>query len=244
MDCLFEKEVMILPGVTDASAKLSYHGTFSMFMDVASEHAERLGIGTQLIRRGLFWLTVKTQIRFFKRPGLGKLVTLSTWPETPERMRCCRSYQLRQEDSVLISGKTEWAVVSTETGRLTPLEGVFPAELDFSRLSACPEPFARIGEKEFDETRTFEHVVRSTDVDLGGHMNNAAYVRAIMDTFSVEEQARLRVRRMDVLFRSPCFEGNRLLISKRGVENGMELRVVNGDKTAVLARMELDSAGA
>ena len=29
-------------------------------MDAASEHAERLGIGTQFHRNGLFWLTVKT----------------------------------------------------------------------------------------------------------------------------------------------------------------------------------------
>ena len=87
MDCLYEKELMILPSHTDPDAVLSRLGIFMLFMDIASEHAQRLGIGAQLYDRGLFWLTVKTMVRISARPRLGETVTLQTWPEPPGKAR-------------------------------------------------------------------------------------------------------------------------------------------------------------
>jgi len=239
MDSLFERELMIGPSVTDAAGKLSWQGAFVLFMDAASEHAERLGIGTDLLRRGLFWLTVKTQVRFGARPRLGELVTLATWPERPERMRCSRSYQLLRGGEILVSGKTEWAVMDRTTGRLVSLAEVFPPELEMDRPSACPGPFARIADGFEDAAPAREYVVRATDIDLGGHMNNAAYVRAVMDSFTAEELSRMHLASVDVAFRAPCYEGDRLRIEKRRTETGFDVRVSAAEKTAVLARLTL-----
>ena len=68
----------ITPSLCDFDGKLSIPDCFSVFQDIAADHAERLGVGADaMINRGLFWLTVKTKIRFLRRPAMPETVTVS-----------------------------------------------------------------------------------------------------------------------------------------------------------------------
>ncbi len=239
MTQLYEQELLVAPSIADARGKLSYHDTFSRFMDIASVHAQMLGCGLEaMARKGLFWLTVKTQIRFFERPSIMELVTARTWPEVPGKLRGNRSYQILRGDQLLIAGKTEWAVVHTKTGKLTLLDGVYPPSLSFDLPSACPEAYARIPDDFSANDEFARYTVCSTDIDVGGHMNNAAYVRAILGCFSLEMLRSLRIGRIDVVFRSPCYEGDELILQRRKTETGLDIRIERKGVTALLARIE------
>ena len=238
MELVSERPYTVCPSVADAGGRLSVHDAFGLFMDIASEHAEALGCGLYaMARRDLFWLTVKTQLCFYERPRIMDAVTLRTWPEAPGRVRALRSYQLLRGDEVLVEGKTEWAVVNTKTQQFTPMEEVYPAALVFDIPSACPGPFARIPDG--DDWESFaDYRVRSTDIDVGGHCNNAAYVRALLGSLSSEALKSLHIRQMDVVFRSPCYEGEAVTFHKRKTESGLDLRIAKEDgSTALLARI-------
>ena len=81
------------------------------------------------------------------------------------------------------------------------------------------------------------YTVRSTDIDLGGHMNNVAYVRAIAGAFSCDEWQKMDIRELEIAFRAPCYEGDTLVWQKRA-DDALSLRAAlpNG-KTIVLARI-------
>ena len=145
MDVVFMKEFPVLPSVCDAAGALSYPGAFECFMDIATQHADRLGVGLHDLQpRNLFWLTVKTKVVFLCRPRMGENTTLITWPEVPGRLRCMRSYEMRQGDKLLLCAKTEWAVVDTATQRMVPASEVFPNGDLFRRDTACTEAFTMI----------------------------------------------------------------------------------------------------
>lgn len=239
MDIIFEKEYCVLPSVCDASGALSYPGAFECFMDIASQHAEGLGFGFgDLTRRGLFWLTVKTKILFLRRPRLAESITLSTWPEKPGRIRCNRSYEMKQGEEQLLRGRTEWALIDIGTQRMVPSNTVFPDTMSFPERSACSEPFSLVPDS-FDNIEPYaQYVVRSVDIDLGGHMNNAAYLRAMFGTFSNAELAAMEIRAADALFRSPCFEGDELLWQRKETPAGFHIRVQCKEKTVFLASLE------
>ncbi len=133
MSEVYLKDIIIPASDCDAGGCLSYHDCFGMFMDVAAEHAEALGIGLRaMARRDLFWLTVKTQVRFYRRPAMLERCILRTWPELPGKMRGNRSYQLMSEDDeILVGGKTEWAVINTKTQELVPMQLVYPDTFSF-----------------------------------------------------------------------------------------------------------------
>ncbi|MBQ1878012.1 MAG: hypothetical protein II161_04265, partial [Erysipelotrichaceae bacterium] len=65
----FNKPLEITLSMTDSSGKLGHAEAFALFMDIAGQHAEMLGIGARaLLPRNLFWLTVRTRVIFEKRP--------------------------------------------------------------------------------------------------------------------------------------------------------------------------------
>ena len=129
---IYEQELLISPSISDSDGKLGYHNAFGVFMDIAAAHAQMLEIGLyDLAEKDLFWLTVKTQIRFFERPAMMELVTARTWPEPPGKLRGNRSYEIRREGKLLISGKTEWAVINTKTRQLSFMRDIYPSSLTF-----------------------------------------------------------------------------------------------------------------
>lgn len=235
----YEMTQEIGPSICDASGKLSYAEAFGLFMDIASIHAEKLGIGlTAMAQKDLFWLTVKTQVNFIKRPRMLQNVTIKTWPERPDKMRGNRSYALQCGEDTIMTGKTEWAVINTQTHKLVPLEGIYPEGLNFATPSACEDPFARIADH-FEGMEPYaEYRVRSTDIDVGGHMNNTAYVRAIMGSFSNAEWKAVHIHRIDVIFRASCYEGDLLQFYCKSAEGEKDIRIARGTETVLLARIQ------
>ena len=127
--------------------------------------------------------------------------------------------------------------MNTETNTIAPATDLFPAELDYCPGAAVSEPFARIPAR-FEGLEPFaEYTVRSTDIDLGGHMNNAAYPRALFGAFSTQELEALQARSIDLIFRSPCYEGEELTFYKKEGEGVTDLRIARGDETVMLARI-------
>ena len=236
MQQVFEQQTDISPSLADSQGLLSYPGAFALFQDLAASHAERLGIGLKaMTEKKFFWLTVRTKIVFLSRPALGETVTARTWPEKPGAVRCNRSYEISRGEDILIRGRTEWAILNIETRGITPSEGLFPA-LPFDRGPACTEPFARIPDR-FEGLEPFaEYQVRSTDIDVGGHMNNAAYLRALFGAFSSRELQDMTLRSVDAVFRAPCFEGETLSVYRKEQTDSLDLRVARGEETVLLAR--------
>lgn len=238
MQSYYEREMTILPSMCDATARLGVPNAFALFMDIATEHAEALGIGMNgLMKQGLFWLTVRTRIRFIERPRMTETVTARTWPETPERSRCNRDYALLRGGKRIVEGKTEWMIMNLKTNRLHPVDGVFPEGLELLEDRVIPEPFTHISEDFSGAKSLGTYTVRSTDIDLGGHTNNAAYVRAIAGAFSSKEWQALNPREMEVAFRSPCFEGETLEIQRRDSDEGVDVRLSRDERTIVVARI-------
>ena len=238
MEEIYQRERIIGPSVSDAAGLLGVPDAFGLCMDIAAMHAEALGVGFRaLAERDLFWLTVKTQLRFLRRPRMMETALLRTWPEAPGKARGDRSYALYCGGALCVCGKTEWAVLNTKTRHMTPMKEVFPADLRFTQPSACPAPYARIPD-DFGGTPAYaQYRVRSTDIDVGMHMNNTAYVRAIFGSLSTAERDALPAGRVDVSFRSPCYEGDLLQFQRRETEAGTDFRLSRDGETVLLARV-------
>lgn len=234
-------ELTILASQCDSTARLGIPQTFALCMDLAGEHADALGNGVRaMMDRGLFWVAVKTKLRFFRRPGLTESVTASTWPEPPGRMRGNRDYLLAAGGETLVAGKTEWTILDIRDGGLrSPREGIYDPALEFCAEECCPASYHRfLGA--FDAPPFAEYIVRSTDIDMGGHMNNAQYVRMLAGLFSAAEWNAMDPKEVEVHYRAQCYEGSTLLLQRRTAEDGaLELRAApEGGATVLLARIK------
>lgn len=220
----------IAPSQCDSSGRLGITNTFSLFMDIATEHADILGIGLKdLAPLNRFWLTVKSKAVFHRMPKLSETVTLSTWPEHPDSRKCNRDYTITSGDELLIVGKTEWAVIDTLSGRLVKVDSVYPEGLILLDDVCIKEDYVKFSSDLSDAEVLGKYRVTSNDIDLGGHMNNVAYIRVLPSLFSTKDWQALNITQIEMWYRSQCFEGEEFTVVQKDVESSKEVFYLKSD---------------
>lgn len=237
----WEREYTIFTSLCDHQGKLSLPSIFDIFMDLAAEHAARLGVGYyDMLARGCCWVAVRTRIRLLERPVLGDRITAVTWPARPALAKSDRFYRLVRDGKVLAEGRTEWAVRDLETGAVRRTDSYgFPKDLDFREERVCGAPFTRFRNMELlPEKLVRAYTVDPMDIDVGHHMNNVAYIRMLAGTFSTAEQDQKELSETEISYRLSCFEGEELRIYRQEEEDGwfFQVQKENGE-VAAHARM-------
>lgn len=238
MENTYSESYQVRLSQCDHRGRLSPSAALDLFMNLAGAHAERLGNGVAALReRGKFWVALKTRLELTRQPELDERVAAETWPEAAGRMLCARNYLLRAGEETLLAGRTEWTILDTE-GRLCNVREVYPGGMVFRTDRAVETPFYRFA-RDFAEPVFAEYRVRSTDVDLVGHMNNVAYLRMLLGLYGTAELDARPLRAVELHYRNAAHEGDRLLIRRREAEGAAEYRVEQRDGGLVLlARVE------
>jgi acyl-ACP thioesterase len=230
---VFTREGIVTASLCDASGRLGLAQQFSILQDLASEHAALLGVGADdMLARGQYWVVTHTRLNVFARAGMNAPLTMTTWPNrcAPEDVRSFRSYRIESGGTLLAEGRSEWIVLNAGTNRPVRLrETCFPFDLDFCEAVAAPEPFLREREEFCERDACFTRPVAASDVDSAQHMNNVAYVRAMLDAFSVRELAELPASSITVRYGDPCHEGDAITVAKQPFEGGFRLAVLKAD---------------
>ncbi len=235
-----EKNLNVLISQCDSTSKMSMPSIFTLFGDLASDHAPKIGLGSDtLAEKGLFWVAVRTKIKVHRRPEMTETFRANTWPEAPGRVRCVRYYSLTDTDlNLLAEGKSEWAIVDLATGRPHKLSEIYPEELQHLMVTACDEPFNKIAETVDDTEKFATYTVRSTDIDIGRHMNNAAYIRAVFGAFTCAELEKINISDIEINFKAQCYEGDELAFYKRNCGGALEIIILRPDgKCAATIRL-------
>ena len=210
---VFTHSLRLPPHLCGAGKDLSTSGAFSLLVDTAALHSELIGTGCREMEgRRLFWLMTRARIRFYRRPVMMEEVTLTTWPAAPRHYLCNRFYTMHGGGELLLEGRQEWAVVDLDTHRPVRAESVYPPALTHIGAEVIPSPYTRLSDTlgEGDEVRRL--TVCSSDIDFGGHVNNAVYPRLVADCLSTAEHRALAVREAEVQYLAPCYEGEALRI--------------------------------
>ncbi len=232
MQGFYKKDYLINTSYTDANSTLAPAKVFTIFQDMASEHAEILGVGGYtMLAKGLFWLTIRTRIRYYRLPKLMERVSVLTWlaPFKGRDIRSNRYYRLLSGDELLAEGCTEWAVYSMEKKTVVRVEEAGFPEIEFLPEEVSVSRFSRFRNEETEEDMVFTHRIVPSDVDLGQHMNNCAYVRAMLDTLELSEYKALTPAEMEVCFRTPSLPGETVTIRRKKEEDGYLFTVCKPD---------------
>ncbi|MCR4647926.1 MAG: hypothetical protein K5776_02495 [Lachnospiraceae bacterium] len=239
MDGVFTREQPVLPGLCDYRACLSVSECARLFMDIASYHAETLGIGyTGFEERGLFWVAVKTRIEMKRRVKMAEMLYIDTWPEEESGFKCNRDYEINDGKDVVVTGKTEWAIIESSSHKPQKAKDVYPSDIIFPDRFASPEPFAKL-KGDFEGRLLGTYKVRSVDTDYGRHMNNVVYIKVIEGLFSCEELDSLDFMEFEIHYKNPCFEGETITFYGEDRDGYLEIKAVNDEgKIIVLARLK------
>lgn len=238
MQGCFSKKVDVMPDLCDASGKISPLGVFTIFQGLAAQHAELIGVGNEaMAARGEFWLTVHCRVDFFNSAKLLDELTATTWPEKCDgrAYRTFRSGSLYNGDTLIALGRTQWAILGTGGRLMQFAQSGFPADFQFADKTGITATPARFIDDFTPDDYSHSYTVRSTDIDLGHHMNNVAYVRAILDCFPAAVIAEGKISSMEVHYSAQCMENETLsvFIKDEGSTCRIALKKADG-KLAIL----------
>ena len=229
----YSKTGTVTPSLCDASFRLGIAQQFALVQDVAAEHAELLGLGGAVMTaRGAFWLAVHTRLEFFAAAEMMAPLTVTTWPVrcAEEDLRLHRLYRIESAGRVLSEGRTEWMIRDMKTGRLLRARDAgFPADMTYRDEQVCTTPFSRVTDRFSEDDLAFRRPVVFSDVDFGAHMNNVAYVRAMLDSFDAAEMRALSPKSMEIRYHEPCREGEEISVYRKATEDGFVFAVRKPD---------------
>ncbi len=238
MLCKLSFDTDIKSSQCDHTGRLGLAQCFDVFMDLATRHADELGIGRRRLNaEGLAWVVTKTIVKVSRMPEMSEIVTLSTWPAHPSKVHCERFYTITTGNELLACGKTEWINMDLSTGRLSPPGKLFTPDTEFCEDVPVPESFDRIT-GQFPEEAVYTHKVRTTDIDVNGHVNNTKYIYALLDSFTTKELDEKPIKAAEVLYKAQAREGDVLFFYERPAWEGItDWRIAAGSQTAVFARL-------
>ena len=230
------KKMEVPMSLCDHTASLSIPGIFALFMDLASEHGDKIELGMdKLAEKGAKWIITKTKVRISERPRLLREVSAVTWPEKPGRVRCNRYYMIAEGEKHLVEGKTEWVMLEKETDKLFKIADAYPPKLIHCEDILLEEPYAKITDDFTDAREIAKYTVNATDIDMNQHMNNAAYVKVLFSAFPSNKAAEMNITEIEVAFKAQCYEGEELTIRIKDTDCGYEAGIIKADGTTAAA---------
>ncbi|MDA8139201.1 MAG: thioesterase [Desulfobacteraceae bacterium] len=211
----------------DANGLARLDSLFSCFQEAAGHHAIDLGVGrNHLERQGCFWVLSRCWMQIQQYPRLGQPITVRTWPRDVVRLFALRDVQfLSQEGELLGSGVSAWLILSQDKHRLMRpgpiMKDVAPTQ-EPPVAGDVLEKQAAVGN--LSELRRFS--VRYSDLDVNRHVNNAAYVRWILDSFNAERHDRSEIAAIRIDYLSETILGEHIdVLAQDLVSDGRQVIV-------------------
>lgn len=192
--------------------RMTLASVMGAFQHVVATHTDLCGIGfSDLKKQGLKWVIVKIRFEIDGLPRYGDGITVSTWTEKPGAFRFGRDFELKSGGAPCVGAYSDWCVLDgnekiVSTDRLACPYSEHRADRVCGR-------FAARGLKTESAEPVYSRVMRYSDLDLNGHVNNVSYIRFALDCFTAGELS-TPPRSLEMNYRAQAYEGDELTLSR------------------------------
>ncbi len=181
----YSTEMTLFNSYFNKDKELTQKAILSIFQDVASHHAESIGLGFKdMLDLNLYWVLSRVKYDIIKMPTLYQRVVVETWPHEKGRVDFDRDIKISSLDGeTLIKGTTKWCVIDTKTRMLQRTSNVnYIGEYYLEKN--YDDRFNKITLPETLANYTYTHIVRYFDLDPNDHMNNTNYALLIANVIN------------------------------------------------------------
>lgn len=213
-------------GECDATGSLPLTSLTERIIEVATEHANILGIGfSTLVHHGIGWVLSRLSIEMTDYPGINDTYSIITWIEELNKHFSERNMQIVNEQGHTIGYvRTVWTAIDFRKrtmGDLTFLEAMdlpkadLPCPIEKMPRLSSPKP----GSAEFDYT------FRYCDLDFNRHVNTVRYIDLILNRWDLAKYDQNFISRFDISFAREChfLETIKVRTDQQGEVNDCEL---------------------
>lgn len=163
-------------GDAGADGKLKLSALMLMLQEIATEHADILGVGCNLLNStNMGWVLSKLLIEVDKIPSWGEKIEIKTWASERERIVTYREFEIFSQDGKkLFCARSQWLLFDMATRKINRLCAL-PAWQSDPQHSTCCDFQAHLHPAK-ENSFSASCKVRYDDIDLNRHVNNAVYM--------------------------------------------------------------------
>lgn len=191
---MYQEKVFINSNDVDNHCELKISTIFKYLQQVATNHAEELGVGMEATtNHGMLWVITRMQVNIYKMPKLLETLTIKTHPGEAMIFIFPRFFEIYNEQGELvISASSTWALLDSSTHKIK----MKPFSEDYSFTGEKWDSDLPIPEKVAieDVYLVDDRKVRFSDIDLNGHLNNTKYIEYIIDTHDMNFYNKYRIK--------------------------------------------------
>lgn len=213
-------------GECDATGHLPLTSLCERLIEVATEHANILGIGySKLVTLGLGWVLSRLSVEMTAYPGINDTYSITTWIEQINRRFSERNMLIQDEAGNTIGyARTVWVAIDIAKRTMGDLSAITSEPLP---CPALPCPIAKMPRLTSPRagSREFEYTFRYCDLDFNRHVNTVRYIDLILNRWPLDHFDRNLVRRFDIAFSHECYFHDVVLVrtDPEGPVNDCEL---------------------
>lgn len=256
---VYKEDYFLSAGEVNAEGILSVPMLTSRIIDIATAHANSLGIGNpDMLELKAGWVLSRLTIEMFRYPAVNTSYSVSTWITAWNRHFSERCFCIADaEGNVMGYARSIWMVISTETHENV---GLSHLNLPGGMVSDRECPIKRQAKHRqivaIDDSASSPELLRSThpdthytfkycDLDYYRHVNTVRYVVLLLNQLPLDLYDRETVRRLELSFLNEARYGMDVVVRRSQTEagdNAFSLTDSENGKAILFARLGFSGA--
>lgn len=236
----YNKDYKISYSEVDQNLKLSLYESFNLAQDTVTNYFESFGGDNIVVKNNdnAVWVVSKAKVHFNKFPSWSDVIKgiCYTTKIKPVRVDIETAFK-NIDDEVLFVTNQESCVIDIETRKIRKINTItYPDDMEVEQ-SLMQEGYLRLDTQFTEDDLVYEQKVYSQDIDYSGHVNNAIYVRYIMNSLSCDFFSKNKITDFEIHYINECKEERILKIYKK--EENKDIRFLIKDDKKEIVRASL-----
>jgi len=209
---------------SDQNGKLTLYSLFHFLQECAWDNARINNFGFEYLEQeNAYWVLSRVLVKLDKYPEWKDEISIKTWPKGTDGFFALRDFLIYKNDKIIGRAATSWLILDRTSRRPKKLDNFNFIHENFLNESAIDRKPEKIN---FDSTllQIDSRKVYSSDMDVNKHVNNATYVRWIMDTILSEKP----VNEFEINFLAELLLNDQFVVSVTEISNNAQFIVLTG----------------
>ena len=168
---------------SDQNGKLTLHALFHFLQECAWDNARLNDFGYEYLKsENAFWVLTRILVQMDEYPEWREEVQIKTWPKGTDGFFALRDFEIYKENKVVGRATTSWLILDQNTRRPRKLDNFNFLHENFLQEAAIDRNLEKIiSPRELNKIDNRK--VYYSDLDVNKHVNNATYVKWILDSY-------------------------------------------------------------
>jgi len=243
MKRVYNKDYKISYSEVDKNLKLGVYESFNLAQDTVTDYFESFGGDNIVVKNKdhAAWVVSKAKVHFNQFPSWGDVIKgrCYTTKIKPIRIELETAFK-NTDDEVLFVTNQESCVLDIETRKIRKINTItYPNDMEVEQ-SLTQEGYLKLNTKFTEDDLDYEQKIYSQDIDYSRHVNNAIYVRYIMNALSCDFLSKNKITDFEIHYINESKEGQILKIYKKEENKNIRFLIKDDEKEIIRANLTFE----